>query len=112
MRRQFARSLAYALQVAGEYGARRVDGETLLILLGDHQPAPVITGSGASNRVPVHVISGDEALLEPFLERGFRRGMRPRGGGEAPRMSVLRAWLQEGFGQAGSEAEGTVPRLQ
>lgn len=36
MRRQFARSLAYAVQVAGEHGARRVDGETLLILLGDH----------------------------------------------------------------------------
>ncbi len=98
-RRDFAHSLAYALQVAGEYGARRVDRETLLILLGDHQPAPVITGPGASDRVPVHVISGDPSLVDAFVERGFARGMRPPTTGPAPRMEVLRTWLQGAFGR-------------
>ncbi|MDZ7786910.1 MAG: sulfatase [Halofilum sp. (in: g-proteobacteria)] len=99
VRRQFARSLAYAVQVAGEYGARGVDADTLLILLGDHQPAPVITGPGASDRVPVHVISGDPALVEAFVERGFARGMRPTGTGTAPRMAALRTWLHDAFGR-------------
>ncbi len=99
VRRNFARSLAYAVQVAGEYGARRVDGETLLILLGDHQPAPIITGPDASNRVPVHVVSGDPALVEAFVERGFTRGMRPPTTAAAPRMAVMRAWLHDAFGR-------------
>lgn len=97
-RRDFAHSLAYAVQVAGEYGARRVDRETLLILLGDHQPAPVITGPGASDRVPVHVVSGDPALVEAFVERGFTRGMGPPSTGPASRMEVLRTWLHGAFG--------------
>jgi hypothetical protein len=99
VRRQFARSLAYAVQVAGEYGARGVDANTLLILLGDHQPAPVITGPGASDRVPVHVISGDPALVEAFVERGFARGMRPTGTGAVPRMAALRTWFRDAFGR-------------
>lgn len=99
IRRDFARSLAYAVQVAGEYGARRVDGETLLVFLGDHQPAPVITGPGASDRVPVHVVSGDPALVEAFVERGFTRGMRPSATGPVPRMEVLRTWLHDAFGR-------------
>jgi hypothetical protein len=116
MRQQFARSLAYALRVAGEYGANRVDRETLLILLGDHQPAPVITGAVSSDRVPVHIISGDPALVEPFVERGFSRGMRPPAATDAPRMTVLRAWLHEAFGHAeghaGGDAEGREAALQ
>ncbi|WP_070987503.1 hypothetical protein [Halofilum ochraceum] len=99
LRRDFAGSMAYAVQVAGEYGARRVDDETLLVLLGDHQPAPLITGTGASDRVPVHVISGDPALVQAFVERGFTRGMRPPMTGPVPRMAVLRSWLRDAFGR-------------
>ncbi len=42
-----------------------------------HQPAPLITGDGASWEVPVHVISGDRSLVDPFLEWGFVEGAWP-----------------------------------
>jgi hypothetical protein len=48
-------------------------------VVGDHQPAPLITGEGASRDVPIHVIAGNPALLEPFRGWGLTAGMRPVG---------------------------------
>ncbi len=98
VRQHFARSLDYALTVAAGYTSRYVDDSTLLILLGDHQPAPLITGEGASRAVPVHVISGDEALVQPFREHGFRDGSAIPTGPAASRLAVLRDWLIAAFG--------------
>ena len=53
------------------------DERTLLIVVGDHQPAPLITGEDAGRDVPIHVIAGDPALLEPFRDWGLAAGMRP-----------------------------------
>ncbi len=100
IRDHYAWSVDYAVSVTGRWAARVADEQTLLIVLGDHQPAPLITGDDASAAVPVHIISGDPALLAPFKQRGFVEGMlpplaRPQ---DAPRMSQLRHWLQQDFG--------------
>ncbi len=63
-----------------EYLTRYVTDDSLIIILGDHQPAPLITGEGASRSVPVHVISRDPELLAPFEEWGFIPGMVPKTG--------------------------------
>jgi hypothetical protein len=76
VRRHYARAVDYALRTAGEWAARNLD-DGILILLGDHQPAPLVTGEGASRAVPVHIIARDSALLEAFVARGFRRGVMP-----------------------------------
>ena len=80
VREQYALAIDYVLGVLASYAVRHVDDQTLLILVGDHQAAPLITGEGAGRDVPMHVISGARALLEPFLGFGFTPGMRPRGG--------------------------------
>ncbi len=90
VREQYALSIDYVLGVLASYAARFVDDRTLLILVGDHQPAPLITGEGAGRDVPMHVISGSRALLEPFLAFGFTPGMRPRRGPPAARMDEFR----------------------
>lgn len=105
VRDHYARSVAYAVEVAGRWGERVADGNTLLIILGDHQAAPLITGDDnvaeATFAVPVHVISRDPALLAPWLARGFSAGMRPQAldqSGEVTQMRELRHWLREDFG--------------
>jgi hypothetical protein len=90
VRQQYALAIDYVLGVLASYSARFVDDRTLLILVGDHQPAPLITGEGASRDVPMHVISGSRTLLEPFLAFGFTPGMRPRRGPPAARMDQFR----------------------
>ena len=51
--------------------------DSLLILLGDHQPAANVTGEGASWDVPVHIIAARPELLQGFLARGFHPGLEP-----------------------------------
>jgi hypothetical protein len=98
VREHYALSVAYAIEVASGYAERFVDGRTLLILMGDHQPARMITGPDASRAAPVHVISGDPALLEPFRERGFVDGPLPPEELTDRNMDHFRAWMLEGFG--------------
>ncbi|HET9274383.1 MAG TPA: sulfatase-like hydrolase/transferase, partial [Methyloceanibacter sp.] len=97
VREQYARAIDYVLRVLASYAANFVDGRTLLILVGDHQPAPLITGEGASRDVPIHVISGDPALLAPFEAWGFTPGMRPPPGAPVRPMDAFRDFFLDAF---------------
>ena len=59
-------------------------------------PAPLITGEGAGGDVPIHVISGDPALLAPFRDWGLSPGMRPSGPAIG-RMDGFRGWFLTTF---------------
>jgi hypothetical protein len=78
--RKYVDSVDYTLKTLREYVTRYVADDSLIIILGDHQPAPLITGEGASRSVPVHIISRDLELLAPFDEWGFVPGMVPKTG--------------------------------
>jgi Sulfatase len=97
VREQYARAIDYVLRVLASYAANFVDGRTLLILVGDHQPAPLITGENASRDVPIHVISGDPELLASFLAWGFGRGMRPPRDVPPRRMDEFRDFFLAAF---------------
>ena len=102
VREHFAQAIGYALETASGFASRYVNDDTLLILLGDHQPAPLITGDNASRDVIVHVISADPALVAPFLNGelpGFRPGTRPHTDTPGAQMSALRPFLHKAFGE-------------
>lgn len=108
VREHYARSLDYAVHVMTAYAERYVDEHTLLIVLGDHQPAPLITGNGASWEVPVHVISGDPALLDPFVDWGFVSGGWPDPALETLGMDYFRDWFVRAYsGMAGGLFQST-----
>lgn len=97
LRQAYAESLDRALEVLQSYAARHIDDRTLLILLGDHQPPGIVAGDTDSRAVPIHVLSGDAALLAPFLDWGFRPGMTPAPDQPRPPMAALRDFLVNGF---------------
>lgn len=101
VRDHYAKAIAYTLTVASGFAARYVEENTLMIILGDHQPAPLITGENASRDVIVHVISGDPALVTPFLSgelQGFQLGTRPDLQTAGASMSRFRPFLHRHFG--------------
>lgn len=103
VREHYARAVAYAVEVVGSYAARYLDDRTVLIAMGDHQPAPLITGDSASRVVPVHVVSADAKLLRPFREWGFVEGAVPPDGASPPGMDAFRDWFVRTFSGAGVE---------
>lgn len=70
-------SIDYELKIIREFMDRYLDPHSLVIILGDHQPRIPISEPESSYSVPVHVLSGNAALLEPLLARGFQSRMVP-----------------------------------
>jgi len=106
LRQGYARSLDYSLLVMSEFAERFLDERTLLVVVGDHQAAPWVTGASDAD-VPVHVIAHDPALLEPFFEWGFRPGAFPNPEGTPPRMDEFREWFLRAF-SGGTAASTTL----
>jgi len=73
----YIRSIAYDLKLLKEYLRDNVKDDSLVIILGDHQPVADVNGHSASRGVPVHVLSRRKAFVAPFYARGYRPGMRP-----------------------------------
>jgi hypothetical protein len=73
----YLRSLDYEFETLGDYLARYVTTESLIIILGDHQPNLQLTEPREPWSVPVHVISTNPRLLEPFRKRGYTPGLIP-----------------------------------
>jgi len=97
VREHYALSVDYALHAAMAYSERYVQDQMLLIVLGDHQPAPLVTGENARRDVPVHIITRNPDLLTPFLEWGFQLGAFPDPARESPRMDAFRGWFLRAF---------------
>lgn len=99
VREHYARAVDYALAVVTGYAERYLDDGALLIVLGDHQPAPLITGGDASRDVPIHVLSRDPALIAPFIDAGFIRGTLPTQEPSSRRMDGFRPLLHRLFAE-------------
>ncbi len=109
LRKNYARSLDYSVQTMAQFAERFLDERTLLVVLGDHEAAPWVTGAIGPD-VPVHVIARDPILLEPFVEWGFRPGAFPDPEGSTPRMDEFREWFVRAFSgvASGSAALSTT----
>jgi hypothetical protein len=71
-------SIQYSLEVVIEYLLRVTDDNTLVIVLGDHQPRAPIADMHTDNwDVPVHVLSRNPALVEGFAALGYTPGFTP-----------------------------------
>jgi phosphatidylglycerophosphate synthase len=97
IRVQYPRAIDYVLRVLASYSANFVDDRTLVILVGDHQPSPLATGGEAGRDVPIHIISGDPDLLEPFKAWGLVPGMLPSADRPPRRMDAFRTFFLDAF---------------
>jgi phosphatidylglycerophosphate synthase len=85
----YADSIAYCLDAVVSFVEEFGDDDLVVILLGDHQPSPVISGHAASHDVPITVIAHDPTTIRRISGWGWQRGMRPDS--QAP------VWPMDGF---------------
>ncbi|SPJ35199.1 sulfatase-like hydrolase/transferase [Kushneria phyllosphaerae] len=97
VRTQYLKSVDYALEALGSFVAHYGNDNLVVIAMGDHQPASLITGEGASTDVPVHVMTRDRRILDQFGKWGWRPGMLPAQDSAHWGMDALRQRLVEGF---------------
>ena len=97
VRADYATSVAYSLESVVRY-AQTTAPDTLLVVIGDHQPSPVVTGPDAGRDVPVTMITGDPALLDRIDGWGWSAGMRPADDAPVWRMDTFRDRFLAAFG--------------
>jgi hypothetical protein len=89
VRETYRRSVEYSLTSLISYVETYGDDDLVFVFLGDHQPAPLITGEGASYDVPVTIVTRDRAVLDRISGWGWDEGLKP--GPQAP------VWPMEAF---------------
>ncbi|MBK5928894.1 sulfatase [Rhodobaculum claviforme] len=100
VREQFRRAVDYTLQVIGSYAERHAAAPPLMVVIGDHEPAPFVS-QVAGFDVPVHLI-GPPDLVERAAQWGWQPGLVP--GPDAP------VWRMDAFRDRFLEAFSTGPR--
>ena len=77
LRADYRRSIEYSLRSVASYVERFGDHDTVLVVLGDHQPSPVIIGPNASHDVPISVVARDPAVLDRIAGWDWQPGLNP-----------------------------------
>ena len=79
---------------------RHGDDDTVLVVLGDHQPATVITGEDASHDVPISIIARDPKVIDQTAGWSWQDGISP--GPRAPvwPMAAFRDRFLTAFGSS------------
>ncbi len=101
IRADYRNSIAYTLDTLISYLERYGDENLVLIFLGDHQPAPVVTGEDASRDVPITIVARDPAVFDRISGWGWQDGLRPGPGAPVWRMDTFRDRFLTAYGPGG-----------
>lgn len=107
VRTDYRRSVEYALSTLVSYVETYGDDDLVLVFLGDHQPAPVVTGAEASWDVPITIVAHDRSVLDRTAGWGWQDGLQPDRDAPVWRMDAFRDRFLAAFGP---EPGPIVPR--
>jgi hypothetical protein len=78
----YGRSIRYSLSALTSFVTTYGNDNLVLVVLGDHQPATAVSGSGAGRDVPISIIARDPAVLDRVASWHWQPGLEP--GPDAP----------------------------
>lgn len=77
IREQYRKSIEYAIANVVSYVVNYGDDNLVVLVLGDHQPAPFVTQEAQSHDVLVHLIARDKNVMETIKDWHWTNGMLP-----------------------------------
>ncbi|MCE6993348.1 sulfatase [Saccharothrix sp. S26] len=77
VRADYARTVQYSVDTLVSYVETYGDDDLVLVFLGDHQPAPFVTGPDAGHDVPITLVSRDPTVLDRTAAWGWTEGLAP-----------------------------------
>ena len=94
----YAESIAYSLDAVTSFVQQLRDQDLVLVVLGDHQPASIVSGEGVSHDVPVSIIAADPAVMDRAADWGWQEGLRPGAGAPVWPMDAYRDRFLTAYG--------------
>jgi hypothetical protein len=77
IRTAYRSSIEYSLNSLITYVETYGDDRLVLVFLGDHQPAPLVTGQDPNRDVPITIVAYDRSVLDQISGWGWQDGLRP-----------------------------------
>ncbi|WP_055523777.1 hypothetical protein [Streptomyces graminilatus] len=100
VRTEYRKAIQYSLDSVTQWVQRYGDDKTVLVVLGDHQPVPTVTGGTANRDVPVTIIAHDPKVLDRVADWGWTDGLKPAGNAPKWRMDQFRDRFMTAYGPA------------
>ena len=97
VRLAYGRSIEYSLAAMFDFVQHADDPNLVLVVLGDHQPAPIVSGTNAGRDVPISIIAEDPAVFDAIAGWRWADGMIPASDGPVWKMSAFRDRFLEAF---------------
>ena len=101
VRAAYRASIEYSLSTLISYVETYGDDNLVLVFLGDHQPAPIVTGRDASRDVPISIVARDPSVIERIASWGWQEGLQPDPQAPVWRMDAFRDRFLTAFDAAG-----------
>jgi hypothetical protein len=104
VRALYGRSIQYSIDALTDFIVAAHDPNLVVLMLGDHQPAEIVSGAHAGHEVPVSLIAADPAVTRATTTWGWIPGLRPAVDGAAWRMDRFRDRFLAAFSGGGGPA--------
>ena len=98
IRTAYLHSIEYSLSTVISYVQTYGDDNLVLVFLGDHQPASVVSGDGASHDAPITIVARDHTVLDRISGWGWQDGLEPAAQAPVWRMDTFRDRFLTAFG--------------
>jgi phosphatidylglycerophosphate synthase len=74
----YGTSIVYAMNTLTSFVQHYGDKNLVLIVLGDHQPLPIVSGHNSNHVVPISIIAHDPKVLQQIGSWGWNSGLQPK----------------------------------
>jgi hypothetical protein len=73
----YGRSIVYSLSTLFSFVQHYGNKNLVMIVLGDHQPLPIVSGQNSNHDVPISIIAHDPNVLKQIGSWGWNPGLKP-----------------------------------
>jgi phosphatidylglycerophosphate synthase len=86
----YGRSIVYSLNTLISFVKHLNDKKLVIVMVGDHQPLPIVSGHNSNHDVPISIIAHDPKVLKQIGSWGWGAGLRPKRNAPVWPMSAFR----------------------
>lgn len=112
VRAAYEDSITYSIRSVLSFLAHHGSRDLVVVLLGDHQPATIVSGADPGHDVPVTLIARDPAVIDRIGGWAWDEGLRPAADGPVWRMDAFRDRFLAAFGPQGDTGSGPAGHVE
>ena len=86
----YGTSIVYSLNTLTSFVQHYGKKNLVMIVLGDHQPLPIVSGQNSNHDVPISIIAHDPKVLRQIGSWGWNAGLQPKANAPVWPMSAFR----------------------